>query len=140
MLRNFIILLSAQVFVAFGGLTLPPLISFLQSELKMNYTHVGSIMTFLYLGAMVISLPAGWLTDKLSIKKMVLLSQVMMGCFVILYGLVGNYIAAILLAFAMGVAYGMVNPPTTIGIMLLVRKEMRGINRDNKKALALMSI
>ena len=133
MLRNFIILLSAQVFVAFGGLTLPPLIPFLQSELNMNYTHVGSIMTFLYLGAMVISLPAGWLTDRLSIKKMVLLSQVMMGCFVILYSLVGNYIAAILLAFAMGVAYGMVNPPTTIGIMLLVRKEMRGIAMSIKQ-------
>ena len=133
MLKNFIILLSAQVFVSFGGLTIPPLIPFLQPELKMNYTHVGSIMTFLYFGAMVISLPAGWLTDKLSIKKMVFLSYMMMGCLVILYSLVGNYITAILLAFAMGVAYGMVNPPTTMGILVLVRKEMRGIAMSIKQ-------
>jgi len=133
MLRNFILLLSAQVFVAFGGLAIPPLIPFLQSELKMNYTYVGSIMTFLYLGAMLISLPAGWLTDKLGIKKMVWLSQVIMGCFVILYSLVGNYVAAILLAFAMGVAYGLVNPPTTIGILVLIRKEARGIAMSIKQ-------
>jgi MFS family permease len=126
MLKNFIVLLLAQVFVCFGGLTLPPLIPFLQSELTLNYTQVGSIMTFLYLGAMAVSLPAGWLTDKLGVKKMVLLCQVIMGCFVVLYSLVGNYIMAILLAFAMGLAYGMVNPPTTIGIMVLVRKETRG--------------
>ena len=133
MLKNFIILLSAQVFVAFGGLTIPPLIPFLQSALRMNYTHVGSIMTFLYFGAMVISLPAGWLTDKLSIKKMVFLSYMMMGCLVILYSLVGNYITAILLAFVMGVAYGMVNPPTTLGILVLVRKEMRGVAMSLKQ-------
>lgn len=115
MVRNFTVLLCAQIFVCFGGLAIPPLIPFLQSALELNYTQVGSIMTFLYFGAMAMSLPGGWLTDKLGVKKMVLLCQLIMGCCVVLYSLVGNYIVAILLAFAMGCAYGMVNPPTTIG-------------------------
>jgi ACS family hexuronate transporter-like MFS transporter len=133
MVKNFIVLLCAQIFVCFGGLTIPPLIPFIQPELKLNYTQVGSIMTFLYFGAMVMSLPAGWLTDRLGVKKTIVLSQVFMGLFVALFSLIGNYFMAILLAFAMGLGYGMVNPPTTKGIMVLVKRENRGFAMSVKQ-------
>jgi ACS family hexuronate transporter-like MFS transporter len=130
---NFIVLVLAQVFVCFGGLAIPPLIPFIQPELVLSYTQVGSIMTALYLGAMVISFPAGSLTDRLGVKRMILLPQVFMGAFVIGFSLVGSYWTAILLAFAMGVGYGMVNPPTTIGIMNLVKKGKRGFAMSVKQ-------
>jgi MFS family permease len=133
MVKNFIVLLCSQIFVCFGGLTIPPLIPFIQPELKLNYTQVGSIMTFLYFGATVMSLPAGWLTDRLGVKKMIVLSQVFMGLFVALFSLIGNYFMAILLAFMMGIGYGMVNPPTTKGIMVLVNKENRGFAMSVKQ-------
>jgi len=126
MVRKFIALLGSQIFVSLGGLSIPPLIPFFQPKLGLTYTQVGSIMTFLYIGAMIMSLPAGWLTDTLGIKKMIFLSQVIMGVFVILFSAIGNYLMAILLAFLMGLGYGMVNPPTTKGIMLLVKKGNRG--------------
>ena len=126
MLKNVGVLLLAQIFVSFGGLTIPPLIPFIQPELKLNYTQVGSIMTFLYLAAMIMSLPAGWLTDRLGVKKMILLCQVIMGSFVVLFSFIESYWMALFCAFAMGLGYGMVNPPTTKGIMDLVEKEKRG--------------
>ena len=73
MMRNFIALLCAQIFACFGGLSIPPLIPFIQPEFKLNYTQVGAIMTSLYVGAAIVSLPAGWLTDKIGVKRVVLL-------------------------------------------------------------------
>jgi len=133
MMRNFIALLCAQIFACFGGLSIPPLIPFIQPEFKLNYTQVGAIMTSLYVGAAIVSLPAGWLTDKIGVKRVVLLCQVLMGSFVVLFSLIGDYLMALLLAFAMGLGYGMVNPPTTIGIMVLVKKEKRGMAMSAKQ-------
>ncbi len=64
---------------------------------------------------------------------MIVLSQVFMGLFVALFSLIGNYFMAILLAFMMGIGYGMVNPPTTKGIMVLVNKENRGFAMSVKQ-------
>ena len=133
MQKNLIFLLGAQVFVSFGGLTIPPLIPFIQPELELTYTEVGSMMTFLYLGAMIMSLPAGWLTDTLGVKKMIFLSQILMGSFVAFFSFVGNYLIAILTAFVMGLGYGMVNPPTTKGITILFRREKRGFAMSAKQ-------
>lgn len=133
MYKNLLVLLNAQIFVCFGGLTIPPLIPFIQSELKLNYTQLGSIMTFMYLGAMIISFPAGWLTDKLGVKKMIFFSQVFMGFFVGLYSLTGNYLTAILFALIIGLGYGMINPPTTKGILVLVGKKNRGLAMSVKQ-------
>jgi len=90
-------------------------------------------MTFLYLGAMIMSLPAGWLTDKLGVKKTIFLSQIIMGTFVVFFSFVGNYLIAIITAFIMGLGYGMVNPPTTKGIMILFRREKRGFAMSAKQ-------
>ncbi len=131
--KNFIALLGAQVFVTFGGLTIPPLIPFLQPKLELNFTQVGSLMTSLYFGAMLASSPAGWLTDRLGVKKLILLCQGFMGVSVVLFSLIENYLAAITLAFLMGLGYGMVNPPTTKGIMLLVDRKNRGLAMSLKQ-------
>lgn len=124
--KNLAALLGAHLFVSLGGLSIPPLIPFFQPKLELTYAQVGSIMTFLYLGAMVMSLPAGSLTDRLGVKKVIFLSQVIMGVFVVLFSFIQNYLMAILLAFLMGLGYGMVNPPTTKGIILLVKRENWG--------------
>jgi len=132
--RNLSALLLTQICVSFGGLSIPPLIPFFQSKLEFTYTQVGSLMTFLYFGAMVMSLPAGWLTDKLGIKRMIFLSQVFIGFFVFLFGLIMNhYLLAILFTFLMGLGYGMVNPPTTKGIMFLFGRSNIGFAMSIKQ-------
>jgi MFS transporter, ACS family, hexuronate transporter len=133
MRTNFFILLCAQIFVCFAGLVIPPLIPFIQSELKLTYTQLGSIMTFLYLGAMIMSFPAGWLTDKLGVKKMIFFAQVFTGFSVALYSITENYLMAIVFAIFIGLGYGMINPPTTKGILLLVSKKYRGLAMSVKQ-------
>jgi sugar phosphate permease len=133
MRTNFFVLLCAQVFVCFAGLVIPPLIPFIQSELKLTYTQLGSIMTFLYLGAMIMSFPAGWLTDKLGVKKMIFVAQVFTGFSVALYCITENYLMAIVFAILIGLGYGMINPPTTKGILVLVSKKNRGLAMSMKQ-------
>jgi ACS family hexuronate transporter-like MFS transporter len=131
--RNFIVLLGGQIFLVFGGLAIPPLIPFFQPELKLTYSEVGFIMTFMYLGAILMSLPAGWLTDHIGIKKTIVYSQLITGGFVALLGLGGNYGVMIFFTFLVGLGYGVSNPPTTKGIMVLVHEGNRGLAMSLKQ-------
>ena len=130
---NFFMLLLAQISVAVGGLAIPPIIPFIQPWLGLTYAQVGSLMTCMYLGAMIVSLPAGGLTDRLGIKKMLLLSQVYTALAAVLFSLIGSYWAALFCALAIGLGYGMVNPATTKGILVLVRQENRGLAMSAKQ-------
>jgi MFS transporter, ACS family, hexuronate transporter len=131
--KNFVVLLGAQIFLCFGGLAIPPLVPFFQPELKLTYSQVGSLMTFLYLGAILMSLPAGSITDRLGVKKTIVFSQIFTGFSVALLGLIGSYLAAILFTFIVGLGYGMANPPTTKGIMILVEGRNRGLAMSAKQ-------
>jgi len=133
MRNNFIVLLGAQIFLCFGGLAIPPLIPFFQPELELTYSQVGSLMTFLYLGAILMSLPAGWITDRLGIKKTIVFSLLISGFFVALLGITGSYLAAIFFTFIVGLGYGMANPPTTKGIMVLAGDTNRGVAMSAKQ-------
>ncbi len=131
--KIFAVLLGAQIFLCFGGLAIPPLIPFFQPELNLTYSQVGSLMSFLYLGAILMSLPAGWITDRLGVKKTIVSSLILTGFFVALLSLSGNYLAAILFTFLVGLGYGMANPPTTKGIMILVQEKNRGLAMSAKQ-------
>jgi len=131
--KNFIVLLGAQIFLCFGGLAIPPLIPFFQPELELTYSQVGSIMTFLYLGAILMSLPAGWITDRLGVKKTIVFSLIFSGFFVALLGLIESYLAAVFFTFLVGLGYGMSNPPTTKGIMVLASEGNRGLAMSAKQ-------
>jgi sugar phosphate permease len=131
--KNFIVLLGAQIFLCFGGLAIPPLIPFFQPELELTYSQVGSIMSFLYLGAILMSLPAGWITDRLGVKKTIVFSLIFSGFFVALLGFIGSYLAAVFFTFLVGLGYGMSNPPTTKGIMVLASEGNRGLAMSAKQ-------
>jgi len=79
------------------------------------------------------SLPAGWFADRLGVKKMISLSQIFTGISVVLLSLTGNYLEAVIFAFITGLGYGMVNPPTTKGIMILVSPKNRGLAMSVKQ-------
>jgi sugar phosphate permease len=133
MQKNFIVLLGAQIFLCLGGLAIPPLIPFFQQELGLTYSQVGSLMSFLYGGAILMSLPAGWITDRLGVKKTIVFSLVISGVFVGLLSLSATFKAAVFFTFLVGLGYGMSNPPTTKGIMVLVRDANRGLAMSAKQ-------
>jgi len=133
MKSNFLILFLAQITVAAAGLAIPPAIPFIQPWLRLTYAQVGSLMTCMYLGAMIISLPSGGLTDKLGIKKLTFLSQSYTALAAFLFSLIGSYWTALMCAVAIGIGYGMVNPPTTKGILLLVSQGNRALAMSAKQ-------
>jgi len=133
MKSNFFILFLAQITVAVAGLAIPPAIPFIQPSLRLTYAQVGSLMTCMYLGAMIISLPSGGLTDRLGIKGTVLLSQVYTALVAFFFSLIGSYWAILLCSIAIGIGYGMVNPPTTKGILVLVGQGNRALAMSAKQ-------
>jgi MFS transporter, ACS family, hexuronate transporter len=133
MKSNFFILFLAQVTVAVVGLAIPPAIPFIQPWLRLSYAQVGSLMTCMYLGAMIISLPSGGLTDRLGIKRTTLLSQILTALAAFCFSLIGSYGSALLCAVAIGIGYGMVNPPTTKGILVLVGQRNRALAMSAKQ-------
>ena len=133
MKKNFFLLLTAQIFLSLGGLAIPPLIPFIQLELNLTYAQVGSLMTFVYLGAILMSLPAGWITDNVGVKNTIVYSLIGSGIFVALLSFIGGYRDAIFFTLLVGLGYGMSNPPTTKGIMLLVDERNRGLAMSAKQ-------
>lgn len=90
-------------------------------------------MSFLYIGAILMSLPGGWITDRLGVKKTIVFSLIFSGFFVGLLGLTWSYLAAVFFTFLVGLGYGMSNPPTTKGIMVLASDENRGLAMSAKQ-------
>jgi sugar phosphate permease len=133
MRKNFTVLLGAQIFLCFGGLAIPPLIPFFQPEFGLTYSQVGSLMSFLYGGAILMSLPAGWITDRLGVKKTIVFSLAISGFFVALLGLATSFPTAVFFTFLVGLGYGMSNPPTTKGIMVLAGDANRGLAMSAKQ-------
>jgi MFS family permease len=133
MKKNFLLLLAAQIFLTFGGLAIPPLIPFIQPELNLTYAEVGSLMTFVYFGAILMSLPAGWITDHLGVKNTIVWSLIVSGFFVASLSLTGGYGGAVFFSLLVGLGYGMSNPPTTKGIMILVDEKNRGLAMSAKQ-------
>lgn len=90
-------------------------------------------MTFMYLGAILMSIPAGWITDNLGVRNTIVYSLIVSGIFVALLGLIGGYSGAVLFTLLVGLGYGMSNPPTTKGIMILVEERNRGLAMSAKQ-------
>lgn len=59
--RMVAIITLVQVTVAMGNFAIPPFAFFLQADLHLSRTQVGIFVSALFLGAMFVSLPGGWL-------------------------------------------------------------------------------
>jgi len=64
---------------AFSGLAVAPLSPFLLEALHMSRSQVGLLLPALYLGGVVMSLPAGWLVDRLGVRLTLVLGLTLTG-------------------------------------------------------------
>lgn len=102
---------SAAVF-SFG-----PLAPFLQDDLSISRAQVGLLTSAVYLGAIVISFPAGWLADKVGVRRLMALGPLIQGVAFILFSRATSFHMAFALIALSGVGYGFMNPVVIKGLL-----------------------
>lgn len=105
---------------------LNPLMPMIRTELGLNYTQAGVVISAFSVTSGISQLPAGWLADRFGARVMVLLSVTGVATAGLLVGLTRTYealIAFLVLAALMGGGY---HPSATAAISSFVPAERRG--------------
>src|SRR5687768_544034 len=102
----------AHALGALSVLSVAPLAPFLLEALELSRAQVGLLLPAVYLGGVVMSLPAGWLTDRLGVRLTLGGGLLVLGVLVLaaswartLPGLLGALVVA-------GFGFSVLNPST----------------------------
>lgn len=123
-------LLSMFVVAHFGhhviGALLNPMMPFIRSDLKLDYTEAGMVISAFSITAGISQLPAGWLADRLSARLMILVGVSGVAVAGLLAGFSNSYltlIASLVVAALFGGGY---HPAASAAIATFVPIEKRG--------------
>lgn len=120
------ILCVAQTMAALVAVAVAPLAPFLQSEFHISRAEVGLLISALYVGATLSSMPSGWLTDVLGSRVMLLASQGIIGAASLLLSRADSFVQALAVMPLIGLGYGGINPMSTKVVMLRFPGRIRG--------------
>lgn len=89
-----------------------PLAPFLLEALHLSRAQVGLFLPAVYLGGVLMSLPAGWLTDRLGVRLTLALGQALTGAMVALAALTGGLPLLLACLVVGGFGFSVGNPAT----------------------------
>ena len=120
-----ILLLMAHVVGTSGYFSILAMAPVIRSDLNINASHFGFLVSAFFGAQMLLALPAGNFTDQLGVNRSLGLSM-----FGLSVGTVGFILSdrleyALLSMFVMGLGYSLVNPATGKGVMDWFPKERR---------------
>lgn len=110
-------LTALQVSTAAAVSSFGPLAPFLQADMALTRAQVGLLTSAVYLGATTVSIPAGWLADKVGVRRVLALGPVIQGVFFILFSRATSFPMAFVLIALSGVGYGFMNPVIIKGLL-----------------------
>ncbi len=120
-----ILLLSAHVVGTSGYFSILAMAPIIRSDLHINASHFGFLVSAFFGAQMLLALPAGNFTDHLGVNRS--LGLAMLGLFI---GTIGFILSdrleiALFSMFVMGLGYSLVNPATGKGVMDWFPKQRR---------------
>jgi ACS family hexuronate transporter-like MFS transporter len=110
-------LLAAQIMVAFIGRSLAPLGVLIGEDLSLTKAQIGMLPAALFLGQSFVSIPAGFLVDRIGSKKLLFLLSLCLGLSFILMTVTSLYGVVLILVTLGGVGYGTMHPTSNKGII-----------------------
>ena len=112
---------------ALSVLAVAPLSPFLLDALHLSRAQVGWFLPAVYLGGVLMSLPAGWLTDRLGVRATLGLGQLVIGGGVILAAL-GSSLAVCLACLVLaGFGFSVLNPASGKAVVEWFPPRRRGV-------------
>ena len=103
-----------------------PLTPFIRDEFSLDYTQIGWMMSAVTLAYGLSHLPAGWLSDRLGPRLMIVIGISGVALFAILSGLAPSYLALVVLMIIMGVLGGGYHPAASPLVAASVDKKSQG--------------
>ena len=121
---------AAFALSALSALAVAPLAPFLLESLRLSRAQVGLFLPAVYLGGVLMALPAGWLTDLLGVRKTLALGQALTGVMVALVALTGSLPLMLCCLVLAGFGFSVANPATGRAIVEWFPARERGMAMD----------
>lgn len=115
--RIIVLILAAQTVASVGPLGIPAIASLIRADLVLTLAQAGSFLSVYYIGSALFSLPAGTLADRLGVKRMLVLGQLVIAAGLFAASAATSYAALVPLLIIGGAGYGILNPTSTKAVM-----------------------
>ena len=112
---------------ALTALAVTPLTPFLLESLALSRVQVGLCLPAVYLGGVLMALPAGWLTDRLGVRLTLGLGQLLVGAMITLAASSTNLAGLLALLVLGGFGFSVLNPATGKAVVDWFPPRERGI-------------
>jgi MFS family permease len=129
-MRRWAMLALVTTAFALGALTalaVAPLGPFLLESLRLSRAQVGLFLPATYLGGVLMALPAGWLVDRLGVRRTLALGQAFTGCMVALAGASDSMPVMLLCLLLGGFGFSVMNPATSKAVVEWFPPRTRGV-------------
>ena len=118
---------GAHLLGAVSVLAVAPLAPLLLQDLHLSRAQVGLFLPAIYLGGVLMSLPAGWLTDRAGARITLAAGQCLTGVMIALAAWAGSLPSMLALLFLGGLGWAVVNPATGRAILDRFPARERGL-------------
>ena len=112
---------------ALAALAVAPLAPFLRDDLRLARVEVGLLLPAVYLGGVLMSLPAGWLTDRLGVRLTLSLGAALTGALVALATVAPGLPLLLLCLVGAGFGFSVGNPATGKAVIDWFLPRERGV-------------
>lgn len=111
------LILTAQTVANVGPLGIPAIASLIRDDFGLSLAQAGSFLSAYYVGPILMSLPAGTLSDQWGIARTLVLGQLVIAAGLLAVSAAPTYPLLIFLMIGAGFGYGMLNPTSTKAVM-----------------------
>src|SRR5690606_27563792 len=109
-------LLAIQLLVAFVGRSLAPLGLLIGGDLSLTMAQIGMLPAALFFGQSIVSIPAGFLTDRIGSKRMMLVIGFCLGGSFFIASFASLFVFLLVMITLGGIGYGSSHPTTNRGV------------------------
>ena len=99
-------------------LSIGPLAPFLKEGLNLTNTQVGLFMSAAAFGYMLVLIPAGWLADRIGVRWLLLIGEVIGGIFLVSMFTVTTFTGGLIFMALAGMGMGCLMPSTTKAVLV----------------------
>ena len=119
------LIMAAQTMANVGPLGIPSIAPLIREDLGLSMAQAGSFLSAYYIGAALMSLPAGWMADRWGVLMTMVVGQAIIAGG--LFGVAGSGAFSLLTVIMVcaGAGYGMLNPTTAKAAMAWFPRRQR---------------
>src|SRR5262245_57698505 len=122
-----VLITLAHALGALAVLSVAPLSPFLLDALHLSRAQAGLLLPAVYLGGVLMSLPAGWLTDRLGVRTALGAGQALIGVLVLIAALASELVVLLACLVIAGFGFSVLNPSTGKAVVESFPPRRRGL-------------